>query len=50
MHGPDTSYIMDGGQLTARRIEIGAQYVLTNPEYVVSDSATFAVRDADQRN
>ncbi|MBA3483813.1 MAG: hypothetical protein H0T51_18570, partial [Pirellulales bacterium] len=49
MHGPETSYIIDGGQLTARRIEIGAQYVLTNPEYVVPDSATFAVRDADSQ-
>ena len=46
MHGSDTSYIINGGSLTTRRLEIGAQYVLDNPEYVPADSATLAIRDA----
>nr|MBA3481236.1 hypothetical protein [Pirellulales bacterium] len=49
MHGPDASYNMDGGQLTARRLEIGSQFVLNDPRYIVPDSATFAVRDASSQ-
>jgi hypothetical protein len=46
MYGPQTTYIIDGGELTARRLEVGAQFVLDDPNYFVPDSATLAIRNA----
>jgi hypothetical protein len=50
MYGPTTSYVIEGGSLKARRIALGADYILPYsqyPDYVPSDSATFAIRSAD---
>jgi hypothetical protein len=50
MYGPMTSYVIEGGSLKARRLALGADYILPYsqyPDYVPSDSATFAIRSAD---
>jgi hypothetical protein len=50
VYGSTTSYVIDGGSMKTWRLVVGNEYILPYsqyPEYVPSDSATFAIRSAD---